>query len=432
MAPRKRNKTQDPMKTYKTYKENINILLNKIQKDEYKKGDIPIIIILFFSKKDFRTLNQADIIKYISNPKLFPSLANLMNLEDEIMLEFKKNKLFEINKKEVTIVYDKCLEYLTSYSEKNTSTNSSHSNKDKKADVLNSSFSKIENDNASSHNKLNMNFVIDGHNCLNKYFRLREKSQIKLSKKKIPNFNNLPPVDEKDKKNVVDKEGLTDKIMEKYDPQYEMIFGENKYFQNIRKVASEFFNFFKKANNDKTMSQKADEIIKKLYKLFNEINTKIESINKLSASFNEIKRELINCNSIIKRHLELMKLICSDDVFTNDIYNGEKEIYFFYQKAFQKMIDNLKDFYDELKKTENTIINYTLLLKNELNNISDEFKLPENSHFLKLIKDVNDTESIIININLPEALKLFNFFLDENKKLFEKIEENSKKKWQEK
>ena len=59
--------------------------------------------------------------------------------------------------------------------------------------------------------------------------------------------------------------------MEKYDPQYEMISDENKYFKNITKVDSEFFNFFKKANNDKTMAQKVDEIIKKLYELFNEI-----------------------------------------------------------------------------------------------------------------------------------------------------------------
>ena len=66
-------------------------------------------------------------------------------------------------------------------------------------------------------------------------------------------------------------------------------------------------------------------------------------------------------------------------------------------------------------------------MKNELNNISDEPKLPENSNFLKLIKDINDTKSIIININLPEALKLFNSFHEENKNLFEKIEENSKK-----
>ena len=114
----------------------INLLLNKIKIEEYKKADIPIIIMLYLSKKNFKILPQADIIKYISNPNLFPSLTNLINLKDDIMYALKSNNMFEINKKKVKIILEKCLNYLTSYCEKYTNTNSSDSNQIVPANIL--------------------------------------------------------------------------------------------------------------------------------------------------------------------------------------------------------------------------------------------------------------------------------------------------------
>ena len=117
MELRKRNKSKDTIfqkkKTWKFYKEQINHLLDTIKIEEYKKADIPFIIMLFFSKRSFKSTPQTDIIKYISNPNLFPSLTNLINLKDDIIYALKTNNMFEINKKKVIIHLEICLNYLT-------------------------------------------------------------------------------------------------------------------------------------------------------------------------------------------------------------------------------------------------------------------------------------------------------------------------------
>ena len=60
----KENCTQ--FKADKYYKDRIKFLLNEIQIEEYKKEDIPILVILFLSKKNFKSSPPKDIIKYIS------------------------------------------------------------------------------------------------------------------------------------------------------------------------------------------------------------------------------------------------------------------------------------------------------------------------------------------------------------------------------
>ena len=435
MELRKRNKSKDNIskkRNDKYYIDRINILLNKINIEEYKKADIPIIIMLYFSKKSYKILPQADIIKYISNPNLFPSLTNLINLKDDIMYALKSNKMFEINKKKVKAVLEKCLSYLTSYCEKNTNTNSSDSNQIIPANILDFPATESDAEYVSSDNHLNMSFVIEEDN-LDNSFTFGERSQIKMNNKRKFNLNSLKLENGKDKNNIVNIEELTNKIIEKYIPQYEIVFDENKYFQNIMKFASEFFINYKKANNNETIIQRLDERTKKLNKLFIELNTKIEPFNKLSAGFNEVKSELFNCNSVIKRQLKLMQLFCDDDVFTMELYNFEKEMYFSYQDEFKKLLNKLQENFSEVKKTEKIINNVILNLKNELNNISDEFKLTEkDGKFFNLIKDINDTKSLPINLNMSEALKLFYSYIVEFEKSFTKIDEISKKKTPEK
>ena len=106
-------------KTDKYYKDRINFLLNEIQIEEYKKEDIPIMIILFLSKKNFRPSSPEGIIKYISNTDLFPSLTLLINPKDDIMNALKSNKMFKFFKKKVKLDLEKSLNYLESYCQNN-------------------------------------------------------------------------------------------------------------------------------------------------------------------------------------------------------------------------------------------------------------------------------------------------------------------------
>ena len=128
-----------------------------------------------------------------------------------------------------------------------------------------------------------------------------------------------------------------------------------------------------------------------------------------------------------------MQLFCDDDVFTMELYNCEKEMYFSYQDEFKKLLNKLQENFSEVKKTEKIINNVILNLKNELNSISDEFKLTEkDGKFFNLIKDINNTKSLPINVNMSEALKLFYSYIVEFEKSFTTIDEISKKKTPEK
>ena len=67
------------------FKNQINILLSQIKINKILKSDIPFVVIQYFSNNTFRPITQNEIIKYISNPKLFPSLTKGANLREEII-----------------------------------------------------------------------------------------------------------------------------------------------------------------------------------------------------------------------------------------------------------------------------------------------------------------------------------------------------------
>ena len=434
MELRKRNKSKDTIfqkkKTWKFYKEQINHLLDTIKIEEYKKADIPFIIMLFFSNRSFKSTPQTDIIKYISNPNLFPSLTNLINLKDDIIYALKTNNMFEINKKKVIIHLEKCLNYLTSYYEKSMKTNSSDSNQIIQANVLD--FPAVENEveYVASDNHLNMSFVIDEENFDNS-FTFGEQSQKKLNKKHKFNCNNSKGENIKAKNNNGNPEELVNNVVEKFIPNFEIVFDENKYLQNIMKVASEFFiNYKKEINNEKNVNN-LEARIKKLNTLFIELNGKIEPFNKLSSGFNEEKNELFTLNSVIIGQLKLMQIICENDIFPMELYNSEKEIYSLYEGVFRKLLNKIQEDFNEARKIEININNIISKLKNELKSISDEFNLELNDKdgkFFNLIKDIIQSKSLSVNLNLKEVLQLFYSYLIDFGKTFNKVEESSKKK----
>ena len=181
MELRKRIKSIDNIsvkKDDKYFMDKINILLKKIRITNYSISDIPIIIIGYFSLKGFRSLTQNDIIKYISNPTLFPSFSNYINLHNEIVSALNNNNIFKTTKKKVKYDLDleKCYNYLNTYQETNintgiTKTDTNNNNNNYTPSKLN--FPTVDNDVLyfNSDNQLNMSFALkDDENHLDNSF----------------------------------------------------------------------------------------------------------------------------------------------------------------------------------------------------------------------------------------------------------------------
>lgn len=444
MKLRKRNRTKDntskKKKDDKYYINKINHLLNQIKLNDYSVSDIPIAIIQYFTIKNFRPLAQNEIIKYVSNINMLPSFDKSINLHDDIISALKNNKIFEVNKKKYELNLEKCLNYLNTYQEKFRTTNS-----DSKYDVSPSilTFPMVENDIVylnSESNHLNMSFILDEDNILDNSFTFGEQSQIKAGHKNRftmnMNMNNIKGENSENKNNsIINTEELENKALEKYIPEFDFVFDENKNFKILTKVASEFFTIYKKINlNEKNVIQ-LDESLKKVNSIITDLDTKIEPFNKLSSSFNEEKNELFNANSVILRQIKLMQIIAENDFLSKELYIKEKEVLMFYENVFKKLLNKLQEDFNEIKKLEKKINTIILNLKIILNSISDEFVLQLNENyatFYNLIKDIAKNKSMPINVNMNETLKLFYSYIVEFEKLYAKVEEKENEKKPEK
>ena len=453
MELRKTNKTSDDIskkKNDKYYMDQIIALLNQIKLVDYSDSDIPLIIIKYFSLKNFRPLTQNEIIKYISNPSLFPNFAKKVNLRNDIISALNNNNIFVSSKKKIKYELNlkKCLNYLSLYQDKNRNTNSD-------SNVIYSpimTFPDSENNIvyfSSENNQLNMSFVLDEDNSENSdnSFTFGEQSQIKLNNKKnksktdnilnlkeendINVSNNNDNDNDNDNDNNINTEELENMALEKSIPVFEFIFDENKLFNNLIKYSSEFYNIYKKLNTNETNIKKLDEYIKKINSIINDLNIKIEPFNKLSSSFNEEKNELFNANSVIKQQLKILDILVENVFFPKEIYDNERSIYISYQNIFKNLFNKLKEDYNEIKKMEQKINNIIVNLKNLLNKMSDELFLKFNDNYRKfynLIKDIDKSTSIPINVNMNETVKLFDYYIKDFGQLFSKIEKKEKMK----
>ena len=447
MELRKSNRPSDNIpkkKNDKYYMDQIIFLLSQIKIIEYTDSDIPIIIIKYFSIKNFRPLTQNEIIKYVSNASLFPAFSKRPNIRNDIISALNNNNFFISSKKKIKyeLNLEKCVIYLSLYQDKNKNTNSD-------SNIIYSPIMTFpDNENnivyfASEKNQLNMSFIIDEDNIDNS-FTFGEQSQIKLNQKinkskSNSNSNTLNSKEDNDidinNNNTINTEELENKALEKSIPMFEFVFDENKNFNNIIKVSSEFFNIYKRLNSNETSIKKLDERIKKINSIMNDLNVKIEPFNKLSSSFNEEKNELFNANSVIKQQLKILEILVENDFFPKEIYDKERSIYIAYQNIFKKVFAKLQEDYNEIKKMEQKINNIILNLKTLLNKISDEFVLKLNQKygkFYNLIKDIDKSNSIPINVNMNETVKLFHSYIDDFGQHFSEIERKEKNKKTEK
>ena len=442
MELRKSSRTLDnipKMKNDKYYMEQIIFLLSQIKIIEYSISDIPLIIIKYFSLKNFRPLTQNEIIKYVSNFSLFPDFSKKPNIRNDIISALNNNNFFIISKKKIKyeLNLEKCINYLNLYQDKNKNTNSN-------TNIIYSPIMTFPDDEnnivyfSSKKNQLNMSFIINEDNIDNS-FTFGEQSQIKYGKKinkSKSNSNSLNSKEDIDINNInsnntINTEELENKALEKSIPLFEFVFDENKNFNNLIKISSEFFNIYKRLNSNETNIKKLDERIKRINSIMNDLNVKIEPFNKLSSSFNEEKNELFNANSVIKQQLKILEILVENDFFPKEIYDKERNAYIAYQNIFKKLFGKLQEDYNEIKKMEKKINNIILNLKNLLNKISDEFvlKLNENyGKFYNLIKNIDKSHSIPINVNMNDTVKLFHFYIDDFGQLFSEIERKEKNK----
>ena len=442
MELRKSNRTSDNIpkkKNDKYYMDQIIFLLSQIKIIEYSISDIPLIIIKYFSLKNFRPLTQNEIIKYVSNFSLFPDFSKKPNIRNDIISALNNNNFFIISKKKIKyeLNLEKCINYLNLYQDKNKNTNSN-------TNIIYSPIMTFPDDEnnivyfSSKKNQLNMSFIINEDNIDNS-FTFGEQSQIKHGKKinkSKSNSNSLNSKEDIDINNInsnntINTEELENKALEKSIPLFEFVFDENKNFNNLIKISSEFFNIYKRLNSNETNIKKLDERIKRINSIMNDLNVKIEPFNKLSSSFNEEKNELFNANSVIKQQLKILEILVENDFFPKEIYDKERNAYIAYQNIFKKLFGKLQEDYNEIKKMEKKINNIILNLKNLLNKISDEFvlKLNENyGKFYNLIKNIDKSHSIPINVNMNDTVKLFYFYIDDFGQLFSEIERKEKNK----
>ena len=446
LRERRKNKSRDnisKIKDNKFFIDQIKLLLNQIKINENLNSNISITIIQFFSDKNFIPLTQNEIVKNISNSTLFPSLKN-QNLKKEIISSLKNSTLFKYVKKigKYELNLENCNNYLNSLQQKEkeklkekevNSTSNENSNSISNTSIIQPiiNFPEIENKVVyfvSEENQQNINFTLDEDNIDNS-FTFGEQSQIKMSNK-----NNIFK-DENDLKSTAATEELENKALEKYIPDFDFIFDENKYFKNLVQISSEFLIIYKNTNSNAININKLDNDIKKLNTMIEQLNVKSNPFNEKSSLFNEEKNELFNNKSVIHQQLNLMQILLDNEFLPIDLYNSEKEIFITYQDNFKKLFSQLQEHYNDIKDMEQEINKAILDLKNLLNEISDYFVLQLNekySEFYNLIKNISNSKSMSINVNINETVKLFYFYISDIDKLFDKIDLQAKAKITEK
>lgn len=433
----RKNKSKESLSLKKVEKdtnEQIKLLLNQIKKNKNINinSDITLSIVQAMVDKNFISLSQNEIIKCLSSS--FPKNSNLRReviscLKNNIFTQLKKNSKYELN-------YEECAFYLKTYKDKDDSSNSNSNNSNEKSglsqpiisSVIN--FPEIENKTVyftPEDNQQNTNLTMEEEN-FDSSFTFGEQSLIKASGHKNCPFI----IDENELKNISnDTEELENKALEKYIPEFDLVFDEKKYFKNLSEESTKFLNVYKSSNNNEINVNKLSEDIKKLNQLIEKLNLKTNPFNKLSSLFNEEKNELFNSKSVIQQQLNLMQILIDNDFLPEDLYSTEKEILLIYQEDFKKLFNKLQDHYKDIKNMEQDINKLIVNLKNFLNEIADYFVLKlsdKYSDYYNLILNITKSKSIKINVNINETVKLFHFYISENERLFSKIDEQAKSK----
>ena len=430
----RKNKSKENLSLKKVEKdsnEQIKLLLNQIKNNNKDtNSDITLSIVQAMVDKNFISLSQNEIIKCLSSS--FPKNSNLRrevisSLKNNIFTQLKKNSKYELN-------FEECAFYLKTYKDKDDSSNSNNSNE--KASLNQPIISPVinfpETENKTIYftpedNQQNTNMTMDEEN-FDSSFTFGEQSLIKAS----GNKNNSYIKDENELKNISnDTEELENKALEKYIPEFDLVFDENKYFKTLTEESTQFLDVYKSSNNNEINVNKLSEDIKKLNQLIEKLNIKTNPFNKLSSLFNEEKGELFNSKSVIQQQLNLMQILVDNDFLPADLYTSEKEILLIYQEDFKKLFNKLQDHYIDIKNMEQDINKLITSLKNFLNEIADYFVLKlsdKYSDYYNLILNINKSKSIKINVNINETVKLFLFYISENERLFAKIDELAKSK----
>ena len=257
---------------------NGNINMNDLDKASKQLNKNPIDMLTEYTSLK----SQNEIIKCLSPS--FPKNSNLRrevisSLKNNIFTQLKKNSKYELNTEE-------CAFYLKTYKDKDKEDSSISNNSNEKASlnqpiispVIN--FPEIENKTVyftPDENQQNTNLTMEEEN-FDSSFTFGEQSLIKVSGNK-----NSPYIkDENELKNISnDTEELENKALEKYIPEFDFVFDENKYFKNLAEESEQFLNVYKSSNNNEINVNKLSEDIKKLNLLIEKFNVKTNPFDKI-------------------------------------------------------------------------------------------------------------------------------------------------------
>ena len=401
-------------------------LLKEIKSNKNSNSDITLAIVQCFLDLNIISISKKEIIEYISQSNILSPLSKSRNFSKNVQSSLKnnifkpkKNTMYELNLEE-------CIIYLKSYNNKdninNLNSNDSIENKNPVISPLNNF---AENENMKSSEDDRQNIIIEANNIDNS-FTFGEQSQILISNKNIP--YNLENNENEIKGNIIDTE-LETKVTEEYIPEFEYAFDSNKKFENLPQKFSQFFDIYKEQNQNNL--NKLSEDIKKLNEIIEDLNIKIKQFNNLSSLFNGEKSEIFNYKSVIHQQLNLMQLLVDNSFIPRELYNGEKEILFIYNKDFKELIKKLKEHFLNVQNIKSDINKVIIKLKTFLNEIADSYELKLNNNyvdFYNIIININNSKSLEINININETEKLFNSYIKENEVIFSKIDGQSNQK----
>ena len=425
-------------------KEKIKILIERMKSDELIDSDNPISIIYCFIKQNFRPLSINEIVSILSEANKLENDSQKYNVRNKVMASLKSD-IFRKKKYKFDLDMDKTVNYLASFLESRPPSNLNNSSSDsKKSDLTLEKnnirvspvfkfpecqnetiyFPPYDNQQKSSCSNIDDNSFTFGEQSQIKINKINKKDEeetlIKLNETQIKKLN---------KKNFGDDEfkELENKAIEKYIPEFELIFDRNYYLSNLEQEMKELFKSHENNNVDKPYFSELENDLNNIYSLLKDYGLKIKQFTENSSLFNEQKRELLILRDVIQDQLKLIKIILKTNFIPEESISSEKGIFKLYVETFKNIFVNFQENYGKSKSNEKEINEIIIKIRRNLKRICANFPeeaTKELENLKQIVKNIEVSESIPIKVNINETVKLFYYYINEFENYFLEIESN--------
>jgi hypothetical protein len=437
--------------------EKIKKLIIKLKKNENLVLDISIYIIQCFIQEEFKELNVNEIINAIKEYEDYENSTNKYNIRNDVMNAIKNNEIFHQGKKryKYALNLEKTINYLISYldsrsnSINTTSNNMEFNNIDsKKSKLFNSSISSpVFNFPENQNNTIYFQSEespqkLSNSNMDETCFTFGEQSQIKVIKnpRKDEEEIMIQYTPEEIKNILIDNftndefKIIENKAIEKYIPEFEVIFDGNNYFSNLEQNYKKVLIKYKNNNTDKNALSKFENCVNNINLLMNDLKIQKIVFNEKSFEFNEQKSELFNMSNVIFDQYKLLKIVIQNIFIPEEFVDIEKKLFQLFQKNFNDLFALLQKNYKDIKSNEIKIKDLIHKIKESLRILCDDILKKDKSNkeyqdFLEMAKNyIENDECSIIRVNINETVKLFYCYINEFKQFFSNLDKKIKKR----